>query len=1398
MKTNYFKDSLFKTRLWKKLLCLFLAVVMGLGTFVTMTFGNLFLSDYVDFKSLMTAQAALSPTPLFYRYGELVGLYKLDYENTETIQYKIGENGEWTDYSVPFSIPAFQTTKVYARIGDSGRITYLNQSTTNEAIGVYTESNTDFEFSYNNIDFGYTRIYNSADKDWFESIHSKVLVTNSRLEVQLPNSTKYPMIRKNADTYVDELNGYVLTKTNNNYIFDDGKYKYYFEIKVLQSVAYLSAIEDYSGNTLQLSRTTNTEEISISDGAGRSFALSDYRAIEAPDGSSAKYYSVKEITDPNGNKLEYTTKLGRYIKVTDQAGVILGQYEYNSDTTDYTLIRSMDKSISYYDNGRLKQITYDNGAWEKFNYDDAKMTYTTETSSGELTKTVYNDAFLPVEYTDEYGEVTTYTYDDHYRIVSEIVDGATTTYSYDSMGNIISTVTDSEYADNSYYIYDNNGNIIREQSGDSYNYYTYDDNNNILVSATLKEDYNGEIPDFYNPDLTCFDKTEYTYDSNGRVTEENSSYGYVYKFEYDESGNISKETTVISDAEGTTTTVMSYTYDSLGNVLTTACESDKSSYIYDNSGRVLLSDEDGNITRTIYDDYGRVVQEISSEDYDSAKDGLPEENTYSDTKAGQTYVYAENGNLESETNRLGVTTDYQYNDVGAKIKESFDIYEFNYTDNGDLKNVKIGGNETISYTYDENNNLVSENYANGDTIRYGYDDNGNVMNKYRNDNTEPYLLFGYGDENVLGGKYESDSDLYTLYNEDGTIDVYRISDDSLIMSYSQIVTEADEEKNIEERTDISETHFGINYKTVIKDNSIQYSNGNKSYEYSVTENDNGQISSENIKAYDLDAISSSYLYDDNGNTVQKAINSIENSITINNTYDSQGRITETKFNNSNPIKFYYENEQLSRTDCSFLNYTELYSYDDRGNIISKEVYDYTDGDIESKTPNESTYFYYDYSGWLDLLYEVNGVELTYDANGNMLTYGDREFSWNTGRHLESITDGENEYTYTYDENGIRTSKTVNGVKTYYNTMDGVILSQTDGTNTMYFQYDENRSPLGFIYNGNQYYYLTNISGDIIGITESNGLAVAEYFYDSWGNVEYVEAVNPKYEAVANANPLRYRGYYLDNETGYYYLQSRYYDPSICRFINADIVDIAYGCRDEAIGTNLFVYCCNNPISYIDLDGCWKSAVHNGYNPNTSTKYNNVKVNNKTYFYGTYYWAIQCGFSKPDARNLAKYCSALDQDYPSTSYAVLLATYNPTNSTIIYLMKYEQLEKHKSWQYYHFNGYEKGNDDTRYEYACKKRREAVKYWKSNHDYALKMLGYGLHAIQDMCAHGQIGRGKDIPEHVTSVRTKYADTVINYVWTSSAKNSLKKKPGDISRLLDTQRLTYSFLKAFLGGV
>lgn len=1172
--TNYAK-----TKLWKKVMCTFLSIIMAFGTFLTMTFSNIPLSDWINVKEAFAA-TSLSPVPVFYRHGELVGIYRVNYTDKTKLQYKIGDNGTWTNYSVPFAIPAHQTTKVYARIGTTGTPTYMNFSNTDQALGVYTESNTDFEFSYNGIDFGYTRIYNSADKDWFESIHSKVLVTNSRLEVSLPDGSKYPMIRKDSSTYIDELNGYTLTKTTNNYIFDNGQYKYYFAIKAVNSIAYLSAIEDYNGNRLNLNRTTNTEEISISDGTGRSFALSDYQGIEAPDGSDVNYYSQKEITDPNGNKLKYTTKFGRYIQIKDQAGIILGEYEYASEAYDYTLLKSNDKSIEYYANGRLKKITYDNGSWIQYTYNDNEKNYTTLTSSGETTKTVYNDAFYPIEYIDEYGNKTEFAYDEHLRIITKKSGTETTTYSYDSKGNIVSYIT-GDTENNIYLTYNSNNKVVRQQIGNDYTYYTYDSKGNNLVYATLKEDYIGDAPALYDSNLNCFDTTTYTYDNNGRILSEVYSKGGSISYTYDNAGNVLTETVIDIDNNTTTT---AYTYDSFGNILTTSKGTENSLYIYDEAGRILFYNENGECHRTIYDNNGRIIQDIGNKDYDSSKDGLPTSKTYSDANVGHRYVYDdETGNLTSETNRLDITTTYEYYDTGEKKKESLDIYEYNYNIKGGLTKVYVNGINTISYNYDNNYKLTSEVYANGQSIRYQYDNKGNLLKQYHNNSLIPYLTYTYNSNNELIKKINRDNGL--RYEYDGNeVEVYRISDDTLVQSYTETVMEADEEDDIEAKTEVSETHFGTAYSSVIKDNSVSYTTGNDTVVYSYIENDDN-IASDTIKFNGNTVVSSAYEYDSDSSITSKTL-SFDGTVSIKNTYDNEGRICTTGYDEPQSYYTYDDNDQIVRSDNGVLNYTATFTYDDRGNILSKKKYAYTKNENITSYPTESITLAYSNDGWNDKLISVNGTPLTYDANGNVLTYGDKSFTWSSGRNLAQITDGDNTYSYTYDENGIRTSKTINGVTTYYNTKDGVILSQSDGTDTMYFQYDTNGVPLGFIWNGTQYLYMTNQMGDVISITDAQGNELVQYEYDEWGAVASIYTPNDSETetTLANINPLRYRGYYYDSETGYYYLQSRYYDSSICRFVNSDLYDMAGASSQISESSNLMIYCSNNPINSIDEYG----------------------------------------------------------------------------------------------------------------------------------------------------------------------------------------------------------------------
>jgi len=131
------------------------------------------------------------------------------------------------------------------------------------------------------------------------------------------------------------------------------------------------------------------------------------------------------------------------------------------------------------------------------------------------------------------------------------------------------------------------------------------------------------------------------------------------------------------------------------------------------------------------------------------------------------------------------------------------------------------------------------------------------------------------------------------------------------------------------------------------------------------------------------------------------------------------------------------------------------------------------------------------------------------------------------------------------------------------------------TETLDFTYDASGSPYTLTCNGTTYYYVVNPQGDVIRLVSANGATVAEYAYDPWGRVTSASGT------MAEANPLRYRGYYYDAETEFYYLQSRYYDPVICRFVNAD----GYASTGQGFhGYNMFAYCLNCPANCRDTTG----------------------------------------------------------------------------------------------------------------------------------------------------------------------------------------------------------------------
>ncbi len=173
-------------------------------------------------------------------------------------------------------------------------------------------------------------------------------------------------------------------------------------------------------------------------------------------------------------------------------------------------------------------------------------------------------------------------------------------------------------------------------------------------------------------------------------------------------------------------------------------------------------------------------------------------------------------------------------------------------------------------------------------------------------------------------------------------------------------------------------------------------------------------------------------------------------------------------------------------------------------------------------------------------------------------------------------------TYTYNASGIRTSKTVCGEKHTY-ALDGVkIVRETWGSNTLSPLYDNEEGVCGIAYNEVPYYFLKNLQGDVIAIVNRDGDTVARYSYDAWGKCSIT--LDNSGVGIATINPYRYRSYYYDNETGFYYLQSRYYDPEVGRFINADEPYIVCTSFNENLYFNLFAFAKNDPVNNKDILG----------------------------------------------------------------------------------------------------------------------------------------------------------------------------------------------------------------------
>ena len=599
----------------------------------------------------------------------------------------------------------------------------------------------------------------------------------------------------------------------------------------------------------------------------------------------------------------------------------------------------------------------------------------------------------------------------------------------------------------------------------------------------------------------------------------NQAYGVWYLYEY------SKE--IVTSAEYTPSkNYMSSQTDALGNTV---------SYSYDESKGILLSSTDakGNQTSYSYDINDRVTN--------VSQGGISVNYTYDSnnqlstvTHNGTSYSLIYDALGRSKQTKIGtrlLVDNMYFAESGLLRKAAYgngSTREYEYDRQGRVKKMIIDGVERFSYTYDSQGNLLSyTDLVANEKFTYVYDFLGRPVQVRTSSGFKIKLTYD---------EFNRASDVEFVNGSESNKTSWVFGNDSIVTGVKYNGVEK-----------ISYTYDLLKRQTKKTVNTT--APFTTSYEYKNIDNYRTSTLIDKISYSDGTALS--YTYDANGNIL--TIKDQSNNILASYTYDSLNQLTGATVGSD----------------------VYVYTYDNGGNIVSK-----------TKNGVEVAYTYGN-TEWKDLLTAYNGTSISYDTIGNPLNWINGEtFTWSGGRQLTGIVKGDNTISYTYNDSGIRTSKTVNGVRTDYYLNGTAIIMQKTGDNVIWYTYDENGNVAGMNYNGSDYWFYRNAQNDVIGIVDSSGAVIAKYTYDDWGKITAVtdgqgNDISSNATHIANINPIRYRGYYYDTETGLYYLQSRYYDAEVGRFINADgYISTGQG----TVGSNMFAYCLNNPVNFQDVDG----------------------------------------------------------------------------------------------------------------------------------------------------------------------------------------------------------------------
>ena len=649
--------------------------------------------------------------------------------------------------------------------------------------------------------------------------------------------------------------------------------------------------------------------------------------------------------------------------------------------------------------------------------------------------------------------------------------------------------------------------------------FTYDAFGNLLTSQVQNADA--------NPSYFIRGETSYTDDGN-YVTEQKDARGKIVRTEIDpERGT----TTTVTDAKGQTVT---YEYDNLRRIVKTSAN---------------VGAKEG--IPTVHNEYS----------YDARRGNLVEIRHNTDENAANDVVYT------FEQDALGRQTAVK---VGSQTL-SQSAYQNDPTkpNFGTLTATTYGNGAKVSSRYDDFNRVMGVVYGEETTPRYEYDYNAkgqvarvrdNLLNRttqseYDLANRPVRVTTAEAGQHVYTGQVAYD-------NVYGNLSEFTEKVGENRQEYGTKFGYDDENRPTSLTYSIGATTIGQSTTTIDKLNRTTFSAvklGSKTFtsEYHFAAGGYGTGSVTNlVSSITQPGCNCGYGYDDNGNIASATLNGKWTGYT----YDALGQLIQVN--------------DHSDTRSGKNGTTWKYTYDLGGNILKKERFAYAD----TTNPLETVTYEYGDANWRDKLTAVNGSTIRYDAIGNPLSDGTWTYTWQNGRQLQKVQKSGVTAEFVYNADGLRVQKTVNGVVTKYTLHGKNVVHMTSGTDELHFFYDAQNRPAVVVYNGTAYAYVKSLQGDVIALLDGTGNVVVSYVYDAWGMP--IGKSGTLAETLGTLNPFRYRGYVFDEETGLYYLRSRYYNPQWGRFVNADSLIVS----ENAISQNLFRYCKNSPISRKDTNG----------------------------------------------------------------------------------------------------------------------------------------------------------------------------------------------------------------------